>query len=327
MRGAARRSVWHGPDVSDAIEDGLAEVVAMVEPGARLLRVWTLAGGLSATMTLLEVQQADGTRRRLVVRRARSSHSDVGSLTVADECRVLVRLRALGLRVPRPRSFDESGNVLDQPYAVLDYIEGTPRFTTPDPVGTARTFAVELAAIHQVDGSRSDFADLPRRAEVIGTLLSETGGDIDGSLSEDVIRDVLRAHWPPPEPDRLSLLHGDFWPGNVLWADEDIVAVLDWEDASVGDPLADVGTTRLDLLWAFGPRAMSAFTDEYVSLRSADPTHLALWDLVAALRPAGALSSWAADWAVFGRPDVTAATMRAAHQSFLAQALAVLRGM
>jgi aminoglycoside phosphotransferase (APT) family kinase protein len=153
-------------------------------------------------------------------------------------------------------------------------------------------------------------------------------------LREGFLRDLLVAHWPPPEPDRLVLLHGDFWAGNLLWRGDEIVAVIDWEDASLGDPLVDVATTRLDLLWAFGREAMTAFTDHYLFLTApapADPgpvwrpAGLALWDLVAALRPAGAFSAWVADWPAFGRPDMNAATMRERHRFFLNQALAAFR--
>jgi aminoglycoside phosphotransferase (APT) family kinase protein len=45
-----------------------------------------------------------------------------------------------------------------------------------------------------------------------------------------------------PSPARfalLSLLHGDYWPDNTLWRDGRLVCVIDWEDAALGDPLAD----------------------------------------------------------------------------------------
>ncbi|MEJ7583660.1 MAG: phosphotransferase [Acidimicrobiales bacterium] len=263
-------------------------------------------------MTAVEVQRRDGSCSRLVVR-ARESRSDVDTSSMGDEFRLLVRLQAMGLPTPVPRWLDESGDVLPEPYSVLDYVDGSPRFVTPDARATASTFATELAAIHRIDGSRSELADLPRRTDVIAENLTRARAGPDEPLREGLIREVLGRHWPPSEPLRLALLHGDFWPGNVLWAGDDIVAVIDWEEASVGDPLADVGVTRLDLLWVFGETAMATFTDEYLGLGAPRPADLALWDLVAALRPAGALSSWAADWVDLGRPDITRATMQADH--------------
>jgi aminoglycoside phosphotransferase (APT) family kinase protein len=59
------------------------------------------------------------------------------------------------------------------------------------------------------------------------------------------------------------LLHGDYWPGNVLWHDGKIVAVIDWEDARLGDPLIDLAMSRLDLVWICGIYAMHMFTEQY----------------------------------------------------------------
>jgi aminoglycoside phosphotransferase (APT) family kinase protein len=84
------------------------------------------------------------------------------------------------------------------------------------------------------------------------------------------------------------LLHGDFWPGNVLWEDGRLVAVLDWEDAAIGDPLADVANARLELLWAGGAEAKEEFTRRYRSLvPGVDLTDLPHWDRWAGLRLAG----------------------------------------
>jgi aminoglycoside phosphotransferase (APT) family kinase protein len=143
-------------------------------------------------------------------------------------------------------------------------------------------------------------------------------------MREGFLRELLRPLWPPPEPERTALLHGDFWAGNLLWRNEKIVCVIDWEEASAGDPLTDVATTRLDLLWAFGPASMAAFTDHYLSITSLATDSLALWDLAAALRPAGVFSRWVADWVDFGRPDMQESTMRASHAWFLDQALSAL---
>ena len=317
-----------------------------VEPAGRLLGIRTLPGGLSAEMTVLEVVVPGGGHRPLVVRQLRTSDQSRRNLSLADECRLLLALRGRGLPTPTPLLFDDSATVLDQPYAVFDYVDGSPRVQTSDPAGTGRSFASALAAVHQIDGSSDICAGLPRRVDAVSRLLAEPPPrDLDATLREGFLRDLVAAHWPPPTPDRVVLLHGDFWVGNLLWRDEEIVALIDWEEASVGDPLADVATTRLDLLWAFGREAMTAFTDHYLLLAATGdggpggggpgtggpgldgppsrprPPGLALWDLVAALRPAGFFSAWVVDWAAFGRPDMNAATMRESHRFFLNQAL------
>jgi len=301
-----------------------AAVVGLVEPGARLTGLWTFPGGLSAEMTVLEVDRANAGHRRLVVRRVRHGQAKWRSLSLADEHRLLLALRARGLPTPTPLLFDDSGAIFDHPYAVFDYVDGAPLVTTDDPVGTGRSFATQLAAVHGVAISEGGWPALPSRTAQISRKLAEEPEVLDAGMGEGFLRDFLRTRWPPPDPGRTVLLHGDFWAGNLLWRGNDIVAVIDWEEAATGDPLTDVATTRLDLLWAFGPPAMAAFTDRYLSVTAADPTRLPLWDLAAALRPAGAFSAWVADWAAFGRPDMNAPTMRAQHRWFTDQALRTL---
>jgi aminoglycoside phosphotransferase (APT) family kinase protein len=130
--------------------------------------------------------------------------------------------------------------------------------------------------------------------------------------------DALDAAWPLSRTNAPTLLHGDFWPGNVLWPAGRIVVVVDWEDACTGDPLDDAGNARLEILWAFGREAMEQFTRAYRAVMAGvDLAHLPYWDLRAALRPAGKLSRW-------GLPAAKEEGMREAHHWFVKRALAAL---
>jgi aminoglycoside phosphotransferase (APT) family kinase protein len=93
--------------------------------------------------------------------------------------------------------------------------------------------------------------------------LRERPVTVDESLDEGRIRDALEAVWPLPQRNPSALLHGDFWPGNTLWRDGQLMAIIDWEDAQFGDPLADVANSRLEILWAFGIDVMQRFTHQY----------------------------------------------------------------
>ncbi len=295
----------------------LTEIVEEVTPGARLVASGAFAGGLSSEMLLVEVERADGSRFRFVVRRAKGER---GSISMAVEYRLLQAAWARGLPVPEPLYFDDSGAVSEQPFMVLAYVDGEPRFTEEDPHATTRGLADALAAIHDVDGAGSAFADLPQRTETVAGVLARRA-TVDDSIGEGRILDALRAHWPPDPPARPSLLHCDIWLGNVLWSARDVVGVIDWENAHVGDPLADLAITRLECAWTFGRDAVDDLTDHYVTHTGADLAQLAIWDLAAARRPAGEMSRWAGDWVSYGRPDMTPARMRAAHRWFVDDAL------
>ena len=82
------------------------------------------------------------------------------------------------------------------------------------------------------------------------------------------------------------LLHGDFWPGNVLFRRKSLTGIVDWSDACIGPAAADVANLRMELKWMWGDAAMLRFTELYFHRASTKASHLAYWDLVASLKPA-----------------------------------------
>jgi aminoglycoside phosphotransferase (APT) family kinase protein len=120
-----------------------------------------------------------------------------------------------------------------------------------------------------------------------------------------------------PRHNPAVVLHGDFWPGNILWKDKQLVAVIDWEDAALGDPLADVANSRLEILGAYGTEAMQQFTHYYQSTMPIDVRNLPCWDLCVALKMGIHISQWGLD-------ARTERILRERHKWFVAQAFARL---
>jgi aminoglycoside phosphotransferase (APT) family kinase protein len=308
--------------------DALNRVVQKIEPQASVLAAWTLRGGISARMTALEVALSQGLRRKWIVRQPGQRALQHNPLAAQQEFHILQRVQAAGVKTPSPYLLDESGEILPQPYLVIEYIEGAPDYALLDVHDFVAQMAAQLAMLHRVEGATPDLALLPRQAARLAAMIQQRPARLDDSLYEEPIRAALAALWPPPMLGSERLLHGDFWPGNLLWREGKLVAVIDWEDAEVGNPLADVAISRLDLLWIFGREAMNTFTHHYQTLMGADRAidfgQLPFWDLMAALRPASRIEEWAADWAALGRSDITAETMRAGLEWFVARAFARL---
>jgi aminoglycoside phosphotransferase (APT) family kinase protein len=290
------------------------QVVQKMDPQRKLLRTWKLKGGVSAQVTALETLRTDGDTQKMIVRQ----HGDVdlkhNPQIAADEFKLLHLLHSVGLAVPTPYHLDQSGEIFSTPYIVIEYIEGKPEFAPAHVPDLILQLAMHLSLIHQVDCSQLDVSFLPKLAQRYAEMLRERPTTVDESLDEGHIRDALEAVWPLPQRNAAVLLHGDFWPGNILWKDEQLVAVIDWEDAAVGDPLADIANSRLEILWACGMEAMQRFTDQYRSMTSIDFIHLPYWDLCAALRPVAQIAQWGLD-------DITERTMREGHRLFVTQAL------
>ncbi len=295
------------------IDDRFAGVVRKLDPHATLLRVWKLAGGVSAQVTALEIARSDGQMQRVIVRRHGAVDFNHRPQIAADEFRLLRLVHAGGIAAPEPYLLDQSGEIFPTPYIVVGYVEGETEFAPTDLDDFLLQSTAQLIKIHGVDCARLDMSFLPRQERRFAERLRNRPVEVDESLSEGHIRDVLAAAWPNSQRNPPVLLHGDYWPGNLLWRDRQLVAVIDWEDAAIGDPLADVANGRLELLWAFGIDAMQRFTERYQAMTALDWADIPYWDLCAALRAAN-FPAWAGD-------EERERAMRERYNWFVAQAL------
>jgi aminoglycoside phosphotransferase (APT) family kinase protein len=303
-------------------------LIERIAPKSRLVRYWPLKGGISAGMTALEIEDADGKRQKLIVRQPGDQTLSQNLHAAEDEFRVLEITHSLGLATPRPFLVDPSGMFLDSPFLIIEYFEGRLEFDPLDVNDFVRQMAAYLAKIHSIDDTKADLVFLPRKTAEVTGIFEKISGEVEPSFQVERIRDMLEKALPYPQRNASVLLHGDFWPGNTLWQNDHLEAVIDWEDACRGDPLSDLAISRLDILWIFGIGAFHTFTDVYQSLMPIDISSLPYWDLDAALRLArlaGAdLDQWAAFFRPYGRPDITTDTIRRDYQFFIDQAFDML---
>ena len=258
----------------------LAAILRRYDPALRLVRATALEGGISATVLALEATGGQ-IARRLVLRRHGPADLAANPAVAAQEFRLLQALRVAGEPVPEPLLLDTACDLLPTPYLLQSFVAGDGRV----PADPGPALAERLAAIHRLP--TAGLAFLPRRADQVALLLAEP-------LAEpplERIRQALRRRWPGPR-GRAGLLHGDFWLGNVIWDGGRLAAVIDWEDAALGDRLADLGHARIELLWSHGPGAVASLTGRYLDLSGADPRTLPLWDLVAVLDKLSRLRGW-----------------------------------
>jgi len=282
------------------------------QPRSRLLRTWPLTGGVSARITALEVADERGSITRSVVR----EHGEVdraGNPDIArDEFRLLEIAAAGGIACPAAQYLDVSCRHFANPVLVIGFLAGEPEFEPDDLEGLIVGAADVLARIHAVPADER-LAFLPRREAGVGPAPAAP----DDTLQETRIRNALGANPLGAPRNSSTLLHGDFWPGNLLWDDGRLSGVIDWEDAHTGDPLADLGNAIFEFSVAFGAPAALSFTTAYLARRGLDTHDLAYWQLAAALRMCGKLADW-------GLPEEDEARIRAGHAAFVEDALARL---
>ena len=311
-------------------EQKFKQVVQKIVPQSRLIQIWHLSGGSSAQMTALEIERPDGKTRRMIVRQPGERTLKRNPQAAVNEFRLLQIMRSLGLATPIPYHLDQSGKIFAMPYLVIEYIEGKPEFAPSNLTDYILQLAAHLAKIHSVDCAVLDLSFLPKKADRCPETCRRRLSSVDKSLDEGRIRDILESMGPLPQLNPSVLLHGDFWPGNVLWREGKLVAVIDWEDATLGNALIDFAISRLDIVLIFGSNAMNCFTDHYKSMMPIDYTNLPYWDLCAALRfvrlAHSNLVKWAAFFQPFGRYDITEQTMKENYRFFVTQAFRKIVG-
>ena len=201
-----------------------------------------LLGGASQQIWAFELKG-----RPLVLRRAasRTLHGD----RLQREAAVLGRVRDHGLRVAEVVASGPD-------FVVMSWVDGETlarRSLRDDRFITARSRLVaecaqQLALLHSLDPG--DFPELTRTdplAEMRATV--DEVGEPHPAL--ELGFRWLEVHRPPPRPD--AVVHGDFRLGNLMVDDDGLAAVLDWELAYIGDPMADLGWLCVRS-WRFGAR-------------------------------------------------------------------------
>lgn len=196
------------------------------------------------------IRGADGFR--VVLRRPPLDMVLATAHDMGREWRFISALRASAVAVPEPLAHEPSGAVLGVPFYVMSYIDGI----VPHDAGCAevldlparKTLAAALidtmVELHRVDIEEVGLGDIARQDGYVERQLKRWKRQWDHSSCTDIkeIDEAFRRlSSEVPEQQRAGIVHGDLRPGNVICGpDGQIRAVLDWELATLGDPLADL---------------------------------------------------------------------------------------
>ena len=238
--------------------------VLSLDPTGRLLSAELLVGGVSSHTRKLVFQTARGIEA-VVERRPRDMPGKPPAAErAALEAALLARLLGLGVPAPRLRRFDPPDTL------VLDFLEGGTEPPPGAPGSLIGPMAEALAALHRLGPEHG----LPAMRTFTDPLpdLKAWRPDLFGP-------GAVQAPACPPFAGSPRLLHGDFWMGNLLWREGRLAGLLDWEDACLGDPMAELAAARCDLHSRFGVNAADDLAAAYADLAPVDRARLAWWDL------------------------------------------------
>ena len=215
-------------------------------------------GGASQETYSLDLK-ADGTAHGLIMRRG---HTD--SLIDTDQCvefAAYQSFEASSVPVPKALCQCKDTTILGSPFFVMERIDGGQAESAFNAeaygdrrLEIGRQFFTHLGSIVAHDAVHSPLAmvtGLPDAATVAKAQLDHWEAIITDAAMEPQPIVAAAIRWlkrtAPPVPLRLSIVHGDYRNGNVLHDTRgQIIAVLDWEMAHIGD-------AHEDLAWALDP--------------------------------------------------------------------------
>jgi aminoglycoside phosphotransferase (APT) family kinase protein len=197
--------------------------------------------------------------RELVLRRPPIGAKIKTAHDMGREYRILAHLHPVYSKVPRPLLFCDDGGPLDAPFYVMERVKGIILRAQP-PRGLdlsaetmrrlSEVFVDNLAEIHAIDYEAAGLGDLGSPQGYVSRQISGWTRRYYNARTDDVPEIEQLAAWLqehlPADTTPGSLIHNDYKYDNIVLAADDltrVVAVLDWEMATVGDPLMDLGTT------------------------------------------------------------------------------------
>lgn len=259
--------------LADALDDDVTDI-----------RVLSDKLNLILALSTTERDPAYVLRRPLKLR-----HTDLFNPLTA-EYGLLKRLDETEIPTQSPVLFCADSSVLGEQFLVARYLDGEPvplgtdlpeRFQTPAARrSVAREIVDTLADVHSLDTSRfEDVCDhrspgeqLARETKRLDAATAVTGRELPQLRA---VGEWLRDNVPPSSASPTALVHGDYRPGNLLFAGEEtpeLTGVIDWESATLGDPLTELGYLLLRWRDEGDPRPSLDELDAFDSLDSNSET-------------------------------------------------------
>ena len=244
-----------------ALRRWLAGVRPDLVPAGGAVSITQFPSGFSNLTYLVRVEHEDGVRSYVLRRPPRGVKPGIAH-DVGREHDIIAALFPLGVPVPRPIARCDDIAVIGAPFYVMEHVNGLILRGKP-PVELAanveempvilaalsNTFVSTLVQLHAVDISQPPLASFGKpdgyaRRQVQGWTRRWHAARTQDVPDIELVARWLEAHTPPERS--ACLVHNDFKFDNLVLDTSNlarVLAILDWEMATIGDPLMDLGTT------------------------------------------------------------------------------------
>lgn len=219
-------------------------------PGAEPPLAFDLIAGGHSNLTF---RVTDAAGRATVLRRPPLGQVLASAHDMGREHKIIAALADTDIPVAPALGYEPTGDVNGAPFYVMDHVDGhvlrdqasAEKLSVEARGRSGESLVDVMAAIHAVDPDAVGLGDLGRKEGYIERQLKRWYGQWNKSKTRDLadvdeVHDALLANIPEQGP--AAIVHGDYRLDNCMVDDDgNVIAVLDWELCTLGDPMADLG--------------------------------------------------------------------------------------
>lgn len=219
----------------------------------------------------------------------------------------------------------ETMNVLDRPAIVTSMVDGKPNVNPVNREEWAGQLVEAIAIVHSIPISPETTALIPSQYDRYDRLFSrsEPPRFIARYPLGTKLWSRLRGLWPSINKDAHQLIHADYWSGNTLWKNENLVAIIDWEQPRIGEPTFDIADLVQDAS-CFGVDIENAAIEQYERASGRPLRNYKFWRMAVALGEIGDMPNpveWAVGFVDMGGDAITPAEIGSNHAASIERML------
>jgi aminoglycoside phosphotransferase (APT) family kinase protein len=309
------------PEIRELAPKPTAEQFALlakaVDPSAEVVSTRRLKGGISCRMDVLEFSSEklrQGATNKVVVRQYGPWHKDDDPHPGTIEASVLELLAKNDVAAPSLILDRKATKIMDTRTIVTSFIDGKPKMIAHDLVYWPEQLVGAISKVHGTPVT-------PKVRKILPSLY--TG--FERLFTRDEPTEVIAQHplgrdlwqkskdlWPSVAKTEDYLVHADYWPGNTLWKNDELVAIVDWEEPRLGEPTWDIAVIVQDAA-CFGMDIEEAVISQHRRVSGRTIKDYDFWRMAVALSEMPDPGVWVAGYRALDGIALTAKNVRDNH--------------